>query len=60
MYVCAYEIDDVEALMQSTQVRTRHMHDSLHEHAYISVMYMPNQVRMPVDVYMNCKPRMMV
>ena len=40
--VCACETDDVEALVQSTHVHTRHLHDILHEHACMSVMYTSN------------------
>ena len=42
MCVCACETDDVEALVQSTHVHTRHVHDILHEHASMSVMYTSN------------------
>ena len=35
---------------------TRHVHD----YACMSVMYTPNLACLHVDVYMNCKPRMMV
>ena len=60
IHTCACEIDDVEALMQTTHVHTRRAHNKLHEHASMSVKYMPNLVHMQVDEYMNCKPRMMV
>ena len=60
MHVCACKIDGVEALMQSICVRTRCVHDYLHEHMCMSVRYKPNLVCMYIDVYMNCKPRMMV
>ena len=60
MHVCACKIDDVEALVQSTPVYTRRVYDNLHEHVCMSVMYMPNMVHVHIDVYMNCKPRMVV
>ena len=60
MRVYAYKIDDVEALMQSTHVRIRHVHNNLHKHTCMSVTHMPNLVHMHIDMYMNYKPRMMV
>ena len=60
MHVYAHKTDDVEALMQSTHVRTRYVYDNLYEHVYMSVMYTPNLVHMHVEIYVNCKPRMMV
>ena len=54
----AHTIDDIEALVQSIRVRTRHVHDNLHKHARMSVTYMPNLVHMRVNMYVNCKPRM--
>ena len=60
MYVCAQKIVDGETLMQSTHVCTRGVHNNLHEHTCMSVMYMQNLVDMHIDVYMNCKPKMMV
>ena len=60
MHACAHEIDEIETLVQSTHVCARHVHDNLHKHACMSVMYTPNLVHMHIDVYMNCKPRMMV
>ena len=61
----AHKNNDVDALMQSTCVCTRRVYDNLHEHTYMSVTYMSvtymsNLVSMHVDVYMNCKPRMIV
>ena len=60
VHVCAHKIDDLEGLMQGTHIHTRHVHDNSHKHACIAVTYTPNLVRMYVDVYMNCKPRMTV
>ena len=57
--VCMHKINEIEALVQSSHVCTRRVHDKLHEHMCMSVMYTPNLVCMHVDVYMNCKPRMM-
>ena len=45
------KIDDIEALMQSTHVHTRCVHDNLHEHVCMSVAYTWNLVHMQVDVY---------
>ena len=58
MYTCAYKINDVEALIQNTGPCTRYMHDNLHEHA-CQLCAHPDLVCMHVDVYINCKPRMM-
>ena len=62
MHVCVHKIDDIEAIMQSTRVNIiiRRVHDNLHEHACMSVMYTPNLFRMHVDVCMNFKLRMVV
>ena len=62
IYTCMYahKNNDVDALMQSTCVCTRRVYDNLHEHTYMAVTYMSNLVSMHVDVYMNCKPRMIV
>ena len=60
MHVCVYKIDDIEALVESTHVYTGCVHENLHKHTCISVTCTPNLVCMHVDVYMNCKPRMMV
>ena len=60
MHACACEIDGTEALVQSTRVRTIHVHDNLHKHACMSVMYTPNLVHMHVDIYMNNKLNMTV
>ena len=60
MDVCALKIDDVEPLMQSTPVCTRHVYDNKHKHACMSVMYTPNLLCMHVDMHTNCKPRIMV
>ena len=60
MHACVCNIDDIEAIMQSTCVCTRNVHDNLHKHACMSVMYTPNLVCMHIDMYMNCKPRMTV
>ena len=54
------QIYNVEVLMQSTRVQTRHVDNELHKHVYMSVTYTLNLVNMHIDVYMNCKPRMMV
>ena len=51
MHVCAHKIDNVEALMQSTCVCTRCVHNNLHDHACMSVTYMPNLVCMHVDMH---------
>ena len=58
MHVCACETDDVEALLQRPLVRTRHVNNTLH--VCMSVMYMPNVAHMNIDVYVNCKPSMIV
>ena len=58
MHVCAHKIDNVEALMHSADVRTKHVHNNLHEHACISVKYTQNLVCMYVEMYMNYKLRM--
>ena len=60
MHVCAHKIDNVEALVQSTFAHIRLVHDNLYKHPWMSVIYMTNLVRMYIDVYMNCKPMMMV
>ena len=60
MHVCACKIDDVEAVVQSTRIHTRCVHDNLHKYTCMSVTYMPNLVHMHVDVYMNHKARMAV
>ena len=60
MHACARKSIDVEALMQSTHAHTRCVHDNLHEHAYMSGTYMPNLVCAHLDMYMNCKPRMII
>ena len=40
IHVCASKSDDVEALVHSTRVRSRHVHDNLHEHIqYMHVSY---------------------
>ena len=46
LYACARKINDVEALMQSTRVSTRCVHDNLYEHECVSGTYTPNPVRM--------------
>ena len=60
MHACARKINDIEAFVQSTHVHTRRMHDNLHEHMCMSIVYTPNLVHMDIDIYMNCKPRMTV
>ena len=60
MHACAHKINDLEPPMHGTHVRTRRVHNNLHEHAYMSVMYTPNLVQMHVDMYMNCKPKITV
>ena len=60
IHACANKIDDVEALILSTRVCNRCVHDNLHDHMYMSIMSTPNLIHMHVDVYMNCKPRMTV
>ena len=60
MHACAYKIDDIEALVENTHVSIRCVHDNLHEHACMSVTYMPKLVYMHVDMHMNSKPRIMV
>ena len=61
VYACVCsEIDDIEALVETACVHTRYVHDDLYGHVCMSVMYMPNLVRMHIDMYMNCKQRMMV
>ena len=60
MHTSACKIDGVEALVQGTRVCTGLLHDNLHKHVCMSVMYMPNLVCMHVYVTMNCKPSMMV
>ena len=51
MHACVvHEIDDVEALVQSTSICTRRMHDNLHKHACMSVMYLPNLVGIYIDI----------
>ena len=51
MHVFAHKINDVEALMQSTHVRIRRVHNNLYQHPCMSVIYTPNPVRMHIDVY---------
>ena len=53
-YAC--KIDDTEALMKSTHLCTRRVHNNLHKHTYMSVTYTPYLVCMHVDKYMNCNP----
>ena len=66
MHARAHKINNIETFKQSTRVCSRHVHDNLHKQACIhkqacmSLMYMPNLVHMHIDMYMNCKPRMMV
>ena len=36
---CARLIDDLKALVQSTNVHSRHVYDNLHERMYMSVTY---------------------
>ena len=60
MHTSACKIDGAEALEQGIRVCTGHLHDNLHKHACMSVMYMPNLVCMHVDVNTNCKPRIMI
>ena len=50
----------MEALMQSTHVCTKSVHNNLHEHPCMSVMYMPYLFHMHINMCMNCKPRMTV
>ena len=60
MHVCAHEIDDIEALVQSTGVHTRCVHDDIictSTHACQLGSYTPNLIHMLIDIYMNCKPR---
>ena len=60
IHTCARKTNDAEAVMQSIHICAIRVCKNLHEHACMSVMYMPNLVHMHVDVYMNCKPRMTV
>ena len=60
MYACVRNINDVEVLLQSTHVHTRHVYNNLHKHACMSVIYMPNQVCLCIGMYMNCEPRITV
>ena len=60
MHVCVYKIDDVGALVESTSVFISRVHENLHKHGCLSVTCTPNLVRIHVDVYTNCKPRMTV
>ena len=48
MYAC--KIGNVEALVHSTLVLTRRVHNNLHEHACVSVTYTPILIHMHVDV----------
>ena len=50
MYACECEINDIEALMQSF-VYALDIHDNLHEHTCMSVIYTPNLVHVEIDVY---------
>ena len=50
----------VGALVQSICACTRYVHDHLQEHACMSVMYTLKMVHMPIDMYMNYKPRITV
>ena len=56
MYTFTCKINDIEALMQSMCVCTRHVHDNLHEHTCTSVTYTPFLVCMHIGQYMNCNP----
>ena len=58
MYASESKIDNIEALMQSTRVGTRHVHNNMHEHACMSDTYTPNLVCMHVDMHVNYKLRM--
>ena len=60
MHVSAHKITDVEALVQSTHVCTKHVYNNLHKHACMSVTYMPNLVHIHIDVYMNSKPKITI
>ena len=53
MHACAHKIDDVEALVQSTRVHSRHVNVNSHKHVCMSVMYTPNLVLMHVDVSLS-------
>ena len=53
MHACACKIDDIEALVQSSRVHTKRVHNNLHEHECMSITYMSNLVRMYVGVYMT-------
>ena len=57
MYACARKIDDKEALVQSIYVYNRCVHDNLHEHLYISIMYISNLVCTYIEMHINCKPK---
>ena len=41
-YPCACKIDDIKPTMQSSSVRTKHVHDSLQMRACMSGMHIPN------------------
>ena len=60
MYACAHKINDLEPPMHGTHVHTRCVHNNLHEHACMSIMYTPSLLQIHVDMYMNCKPKMTV
>ena len=63
IHTCAWKTSDVETVVQSICVCATQgvcVHNNLHEHECMSVMYMPNLVHMHVDFYINCKPRMTV
>ena len=43
---------------EHSHTHVRRVQNNLHKHMCISVMYMPNLVRMYIDLYMNCTPKM--
>ena len=53
--VCAHEIGDVKPTMQSSRVRTRHVHDAHVHDAHVHVRNA--HTKFGLCVHANCKPR---
>ena len=53
MHVCAEKITDIEALMQSTSVHTRCVHDNFHEHVHMLGTYTQNPVHIHLYMYVR-------
>ena len=46
----------IKPFVQSTHASTRHIHNTLQRHMYMSGMYLPNLVCLYLGIHANCKP----